>query len=291
VKHVFVSPHPDDIALSCGGLVALLTDRGESVTIVTVFSGPGTLPRLTPYQRLALGFGSRHRASAAQDEAALRAEAAESLAAVAAAPTPAEVMAARRAEDAAYARSVGAAIVFVDAPDAVFRDYYGDALMGPAREDDAPPVAALRHALARLSPERLYIPFSLGGHVDHRLARRAACAIAPGHGPAAPLEALFYEDFPYALAMGFEKTGQLDPDVMACLPEGATLAPEYVELRGFLSRKIDNLTAYGSQMDRLFGGRATMAADVRRRAARVGVLGGVGPAERYWKIVPAPAGT
>jgi hypothetical protein len=32
VTHVFVSPHPDDAALSCGGLIAKLRDRGEPVT-------------------------------------------------------------------------------------------------------------------------------------------------------------------------------------------------------------------------------------------------------------------
>ena len=39
MTHVFVSPHPDDIALSCGGLVAALRELGQSVTILTVYSG------------------------------------------------------------------------------------------------------------------------------------------------------------------------------------------------------------------------------------------------------------
>ena len=41
MTHVFVSPHPDDIALSCGGLVASLRELGQTVTILTVFSGTG----------------------------------------------------------------------------------------------------------------------------------------------------------------------------------------------------------------------------------------------------------
>ena len=41
MTHVFVSPHPDDIALSCGGLVASLRELGQNVTILTVFSGTG----------------------------------------------------------------------------------------------------------------------------------------------------------------------------------------------------------------------------------------------------------
>ncbi|MGZ8757831.1 MAG: PIG-L deacetylase family protein [Aeromicrobium sp.] len=60
MTHVFVSPHPDDVALSCGGLVASLRELGQNVTILTVYSGAdpsGTT--LSPYQRAALGFGTK----------------------------------------------------------------------------------------------------------------------------------------------------------------------------------------------------------------------------------------
>ena len=60
MTHVFVSPHPDDAALSCGGLIAGLRELGQNVTILTVFSGgPRTGERLTEYQREALGFGTK----------------------------------------------------------------------------------------------------------------------------------------------------------------------------------------------------------------------------------------
>jgi LmbE family N-acetylglucosaminyl deacetylase len=70
MTHVFVAPHPDDAALSCGGLIASLRELGQAVTILTVFSGTGRAtpdePRapdapdpLTDYQREALGFGSK----------------------------------------------------------------------------------------------------------------------------------------------------------------------------------------------------------------------------------------
>jgi LmbE family N-acetylglucosaminyl deacetylase len=59
VTHVFVAPHPDDVALSCGGLITTLREIGESVTIITVFSGIGAAAGLTTYQREALGFGSK----------------------------------------------------------------------------------------------------------------------------------------------------------------------------------------------------------------------------------------
>jgi LmbE family N-acetylglucosaminyl deacetylase len=59
MTHVFVAPHPDDVALSCGGLIASLRELGQNVTIITVFSGEGGGDGLTPYQREALGFGSK----------------------------------------------------------------------------------------------------------------------------------------------------------------------------------------------------------------------------------------
>ncbi len=60
MSHVFISPHPDDAALSCGGLIASLRELGQNVTIITVFSGgPGADTEMTEYQRAALGFGSK----------------------------------------------------------------------------------------------------------------------------------------------------------------------------------------------------------------------------------------
>src|SRR5262245_2098843 len=61
MAHVFVAPHPDDVALSCGGLIASLREIGQNVTILTVFSGSGSTNGggLTTYQREALGFGTK----------------------------------------------------------------------------------------------------------------------------------------------------------------------------------------------------------------------------------------
>ena len=61
MTHVFVAPHPDDIALSCGGLVASLRELGQNVAIITVFSGTGAggNGHLSDYQRAALGFGNK----------------------------------------------------------------------------------------------------------------------------------------------------------------------------------------------------------------------------------------
>ena len=63
MTHVFVAPHPDDIALSCGGLVASLRELGQAVTIVCVYSGSGSATGngdpLSAYPRTALGIGNK----------------------------------------------------------------------------------------------------------------------------------------------------------------------------------------------------------------------------------------
>lgn len=59
MTHVFVAPHPDDIALSCGGLIASLRELGQNVTILTLYSGSGSSADLSDYQREALGFGNK----------------------------------------------------------------------------------------------------------------------------------------------------------------------------------------------------------------------------------------
>lgn len=221
MTHVFVSPHPDDAALSCGGLIASLRAREEPVALLTIFSGPGALDRLTPYQRLALGFGRGEKRQPADDADGtdLDPVADREPAGDDEPPTPSEVMVVRRAEDQAYARFVGASIAFVNLPDAVFRDYRGDEqLMGPPRPDDRAPVDELRGALELLRPASLYLPLSIGGHVDHRLARRAGIALLSE--PASPYVGLtlFYEDSPYALNDGFERLDQLDPEILRSLP-------------------------------------------------------------------------
>jgi LmbE family N-acetylglucosaminyl deacetylase len=64
MTHVFVAPHPDDVALSCGGLIASLRELGQNVSIITVFSGEdvrGTIGTagVPASDREALGFGSK----------------------------------------------------------------------------------------------------------------------------------------------------------------------------------------------------------------------------------------
>ena len=353
MTHVFVAPHADDVALSCGGLIASLRELGQNVAIVTVFSGAGAGTPLTPYQREALGFGSKamwpvteafNRADIAPDfsiedpasppwaatedrleatqqdadasakrfwqraswyrRASIRkkplagqvlvddiptqgAVYTDSLVEAAAAG---EVMAERRLEDQRFAYFAEASLVFLDLPDAVFRGYEGDTeLLGAPRDDDEPPIDALRREITRLEPQVVYFPLGVGNHVDHVLCREAGLALlGDGRrwvmpGPEWVGKIAFYEDFPYAWWHGFTGLDDLADGALDAMPPGVLLTPRYAEISDQLERKIRGIDLYASQLDHLFGGEPAMASAVRRHTSTVAAAGGLnGSAERYW---------
>jgi LmbE family N-acetylglucosaminyl deacetylase len=247
VVHVFIAPHPDDAALSCGGLIAVLRARGEEVAIVTVYSGASGTGGLTAFQRTALGF----RAGGESDGEAIAAS--------------------RRAEDSSFASDAAVRILWLDFPDAVYRGYEGDAsIFGEVRPGDDPPVEPLRPALFSLRASHVYAPLAVGNHVDHQLCRDAAVALTT-----APAELSFYEDFPYAWWSGFAGPGPLP-----------VLEPRYLDITGVLDRKRTWVLAYRSQVPALFGGGDELGRALREYHARVAREGGLtGYAERTW--VPA----
>jgi len=353
MTHVFVAPHPDDVALSCGGLIASLRELGQNVAILTVFSGEDASDRLTSYQREALGFGSKalwpaseafNRSSieadwptavlvpswAASEE---RLEATQSDADQAAKrfwqrsswyrrasirneslaeqpvmddlPTQGAVftddvvdaaaagalMARRRVEDERFAYFAEASIVFLDLPDAVFRGYEGDdELLGMPRADDDAPYELLRQEIARLEPQKVYLPLGVGGHVDHQLCREVGVRllqegrrwVMPGPDYAGIV--VFYEDFPYAWWTDFKRLEDLGgANPVASLPSDVSVVPEYADITDQIERKIMGVSLYASQIERLFDGDIQMADAVRSYGRGLAEIGGIdGSAERYW---------
>jgi LmbE family N-acetylglucosaminyl deacetylase len=358
MTHVFVAPHPDDAALSCGGLIASLRELGQTVAIVTLYSGTGGAGQLTGYQREALGFGSKAvwPATVAFNRAHLEAdypedssqapwqatqeslEATQSDADAAAkrfwqrsswyrranihneslagqplvddvptqgavltaeltdAAAAGEAMARRRLEDERFAAFAEVSVVWLDLPDAVFRGYEGDdELLGEPRADDPAPAELLRREIARLEPQRVYLPMGIGGHVDHRLTRDAGLDLLHQSrrwvmpGPDYVGSVVLYEDFPYAWWEDFALLDDMPPGSFDLLPNGVSLTAEYADISDQLERKIRSIAIYESQIERLFDNRRAMADAVRGYAARTGDIGRVpgGLAERYWVTTPA----
>jgi LmbE family N-acetylglucosaminyl deacetylase len=206
-----------------------------------------------------------------------------------------ELMARRRLEDERFAMFAEASIVFLDLPDAVFRGYEGDdELLAAPRDDDEAPYAILRREIARLEPQKLYLPLGVGNHVDHQLCREVGVGLlAEGRrwvmpGPEYAGIVTFYEDFPYAWWSGFSAVGDLAPHAFADLPPGIGLMPEYADIADQVERKITGINLYASQIDRLFTGTKEMARQVRAYGAKVASFNGDrGVAERYWSTILA----
>lgn len=247
-----LSPHLDDAAFSCGGLMAMLSDAGWRTVMATAFTRSVPNPA---------GF-----ALACQTSKGL--------------PPDVDYMALRRDEDRAAAAILGAEPRWLGLPEAPHRGYgSAPALFGPVLHgDDAwrPLAALIAELAAELRPDLVLVPQGLGSHVDHRQMIQAVLA-APGLGgtapPGAPLVA-WYRDTPYAI-----RNQSALPDVrLAGLPSClAGIGPG-------LDRKAAASCAYTSQLGFQFGGPAAADQALRAFAAQEG--GGL-PAERLLGALPA----
>ncbi len=244
---IYLSPHFDDVALSCGGSVAMDAEDGR-VTIVTVFAGrpPGELNSFAQFQHNRWGTSEN-----TVDE--------------------------RRVEDAAAMIALNAQPRWLDFPDAIYRDdlYLSDAdLFGDVKSGDSATARRLSDALIELveeiRPTRMYAPLSAGGHVDHRLARNAALA-----SRRAGLELFLYEDFPYAASDGAVERAIADLD--------RSTEPLYVDMTRVMSKRLAAIAAYSSQLTTIFRHYGTWDDVVRAYARRLSGDAG-GYAERFWRV-------
>ncbi|MDP4021551.1 PIG-L family deacetylase [Methylobacterium sp. NEAU 140] len=223
-----LSPHLDDAAFSCGGLLAALAGAGWRVTMATLFTGSVADPQ---------GF-----ALACQLDKGL--------------PPEVDYMALRRAEDASAADALGISpprhLPFREAP---HRGYASaPELFSDLRPEDgiaadlAPTLSAL---IAAEGPDLILAPQAVGGHVDHVQAVRALRAAAP----AAPV--LWWRDFPYTV----RETAPKEPlaALFADLPVRAVALDAEAQ-----ARKHAACAAYTSQIGFQFGGEAGL----RERLAR-----------------------
>jgi LmbE family N-acetylglucosaminyl deacetylase len=171
-RHVYLSPHLDDAVFSCGGLIARQVAEGAAVTVLTICAGDPPPGEVSPF--------------ASQ----LHARWGEATAPVAA----------RRAEDRIACGRLGASVVHLGVPDAIYRKDRQDAptytdeasIFGRLSASDENTVNTVTGLILpyRSSDVALYAPLGCGGHVDHRLTRLAAERL---DGPI-----WYYSDLPYA---------------------------------------------------------------------------------------------
>ncbi len=174
VTWIYLSPHFDDVALSCGGLVWEQSQAGDPVSVWTICAAEPSAGELSPFaQEL------HTRWQAGQNAPSMR-----------------------RLEDYHSCQRLGASYRYFSIPDCIYRRhpetgafmYASEAsLNGPLHPGEAGVIRDLRMELQRLLPPRasLVCPLALGTHVDHQLTR--CSAEQPGQ------ELWYYADFPYVL--------------------------------------------------------------------------------------------
>jgi LmbE family N-acetylglucosaminyl deacetylase len=249
VTSLFVSPHPDDIPLSIGGTAALASARGRCLQ-VTVFSAAGAGPFTTFAAELHVAWGvGEHDAPKAWEM--------------------------RRREDQAAAQLLGLDYLALGFFDAIYRGYTRESLRGHWHATDDALADALATRLVALwrqtQSAQVYLPLSVGRHVDHVL-----CAAAAKPLRAAGADVWHYEDMPYAAVVpgsGDARLAELAPDA----------TPRLVDVTETMDLRLDAIACHRSQGPMLASGSSESTADVVRRYAASLARSPGQFAERCWR--------
>lgn len=250
---IFVQPHYDDAALSCGAAAAQLAARGLPCRLVTVFAGDVAQDGLDAFaqrKQERWGLGGLDA-----------------------------VLYTRREEDAAAACVLGCELAWLDHPDAIYRRglYASDSrLYGEIHPSEAGFADGLAQQL-RSQPgftaqTVVYVPLGIGNHVDHQLVFDAGCVLA-GQG----VRVYAYEDLPYTMHSPHRLQERLDT-VAAWTAEEVRHPVE----AGF-ERKLRAISCYRSQLQTIFRFTPDWQASMREHALS---RGGEVVVERYWRVVP-----
>ena len=219
---LFISPHLDDAAFSCGGTLALLAREGWQTVLATVF----TRSVLDP-----VGF-----ALACQLDKGLSPDV--------------DYMALRRDEDQKAAKHLGVGeTVWLDLPEAPHRGYGSapELFTGTLKQDEVwRDVAGLLEDLLQAhDPEILFAPQALGNHADHLQVVRAVREQEASRGT----QVAWYRDAPYATRNPWSRPSPL-------LPAG--LSERTINIAGTLEAKLAACAAYATQLGFQFGGEENM---------------------------------
>ena len=222
-RHIFLSPHLDDVVYSCGGTLGVQVSSGLRPLVITIFAGiPPANTNLSPFAL------QLHRSWGAD----LTKE-------------PGYMVEVRRQEDAAALDYLQADYLWLDFPDAIYRgqpaQYTSEEQIigGPIHPADQIIDRQLAELLlnlqSRLPDTVWYAPLGVGRHVDHQLVCSAADRLVQRGA-----KVYFYEDFPYVTHDGALQTR---------LEElGANFEPNFVEMSEYLSVRQEAAAVYASQI-------------------------------------------
>ena len=250
---IYLAPHLDDAALSCGGQIHQLTSDnltavGKQILIVTIMAGD------PPHDAIYSDFV---RELHARWELAVNAEAV------------------RREEDAEACAILGADFDHWSIPDCVYRMHpeTGQPLY-PTWEDvitavhpaESQLIQTLAEQMAQLpSTDRVIAPLGIGNHADH-LVTRLAAEVSFGN------KVWYFEDYPYV-----QEAGALT----AVIPEPPShwQAHTYPLHPANLTAKAKAIAAYRSQVSTFFTDYQDLTQQIQTYSRQVG-------GERLWQQTP-----
>lgn len=253
-RHIFLSPHFDDVVFSCGGTLGVQISVGLRPLVITVFGGAPKHTTLSPF---ALDV---HRKMGFSQNVAAAIEA-------------------RREEDTRALDFLGVDYLWLDYPDAIYRGdpaYYtqeSQLIGGTVHPNDRWIDEQLAETLVNLS-KRLpdvvwYAPLAVGRHVDHQIVCSAADRLTQ-----LGAKVNLYEDFPYVARKAGSLIERLDEF-------GNTLEPGLVEMSEMLPLRQQAAARYVSQIAANFGDQSTLFQTIATYSHNIRPVETV-HLERYW---------
>jgi LmbE family N-acetylglucosaminyl deacetylase len=242
---IYLSPHLDDAALSCGGQIHHLTAVGKKVLIVTIMAGDP--PPNVIYSDFARELHARWELAV-------------------------DATANRRQEDAAACQILGADYAHWPIPDCVYRMHPETGMpLYPTWDDvitavhpaESTLIQTLSKQFAHLPPaDKLIVPLGVGNHADHLVIRQAV-ELCFGS------TLWYFEDYPYAQEDG-ALTAVIPPNSPHWQPQVITLTP--IDIKA----KANAITAYQSQLSTFFADLQDLTQQIQNYAQQVG-------GERLWR--------
>lgn len=250
-RHIFLSPHFDDVVYSCGGTLGVQVSVGLRPLVITVFGGAPQQPQLNSFAldvHRKMGF-SQDVTTALQT---------------------------RRQEDVAAMDLLGADYFWLAYPDAIYRGYYtqesqligGEVHPGDRWIDEE--LAATLVTLHKRLPDTVwYAPLGVGRHVDHQIVSSAADRLTQ-----LGAKVQLYEDFPYVAR-------QKDALVERLEEFGNSLEPGLVEMSEMLRLRQEASAKYVSQTSVNFGDETSLFQSIQSYTHNIRPVETV-HLERYW---------
>ncbi len=253
-RHIFLSPHFDDVVYSCGGTLGVQVSVGLRPLVITVFGG---MPEQTALSSFAMDV--HRKMGFSQDIKA--------------------VIQTRRQEDAAAMDVLDVDYLWLNYPDAIYRGdppYYtqesqligGEVHPGDRWIDEE--LAEILVSLCKRLPDTVwYAPLGIGRHVDHQIVCSAADRLTQMGA-----KVNLYEDFPYVVRQQSALIERLEEF-------GNSLEPGLVEMSEMLHLRQEAAAKYASQTAVNFGDESALFRTIENYSHSIRPVETV-HLERYW---------